>query len=74
MKLKTDESNELKRALFGDYKHRIKTFAIFTAENPMGMPLSPEENNKRTEQLKQILNKAHLQYIPINGRNCTLVY
>lgn len=68
MKLKIEESNELKRALFGDYKHRIKTFAIFTAENPMGRSLPPEENNKRTERLKQMLSKAHLQYIPINGR------
>lgn len=68
MKLKIIEKNEVKRALFGDYKHKIRTFAIFTAENPMGKALPPDENNKRTEELKKIFNKMHLQYIPINGR------
>lgn len=63
-----NEKNEVKRAIFGDYKHKIKTFAIFTAENPMGMALEPQENNKRTAELKQYLNRMHIQYVPIDGK------
>ena len=65
--IKLDEKNEVKRALFGDYKHKIKTFAILTAENPMGNSLSPQENNKRTEALKNMCEKAGYKYIPIKG-------
>lgn len=61
------EKNEVKRALFGDYRHKIKTFGIMTAENPMGNELTPEENNKRTEELKNYCSKIHCQYIPIKG-------
>lgn len=62
-----NEKNEVKRALFGDYRHKIKTFAIMTAENPMGKHLTPEENNKRTEQLLTLLKKLHIQFVPIQG-------
>lgn len=63
-----NESNEVKRALYGDYRHKIKTFGIFTAENPMGKELTPQENNERTSKLKQYFSKMHLQYVPILGR------
>ena len=62
-----NESNEVRRALYGDYRHKIKTFGIFTAENPLGNSLAPDENNRLTNQLKGILSKSHLQYVPISG-------
>ena len=68
MKLEILEKNEIQRALYGDYKHRIKTFAIFTAENPIGKHLEPSENNKRTNELKKIFKQMNLQYISISGR------
>lgn len=53
-----EDSNRIQRAIFGDYKGKISTFAILTAQNPMGINISAEENNKRNklfeEQLKNL--------------------
>lgn len=61
------EENVVKHALFGDYKHKIKTFAIMTPENPMGKALSPEDNNKRVDDFLNHTRHANIQTIPING-------
>ena len=62
-----NRSTNVKRALFGDATGKIKTFAILTAENPGRMEYSAEENNKRTDRLKQMFKQANVQYTPIQG-------
>lgn len=41
---------------------RVKTFAIISAENPMGLPFSREENNKRDEKFKDELRSGNYSY------------
>lgn len=60
-------STQLKKALFGDYSGKIKTFQIVSAENPMGKSATTEYNNKQTSKLKNQLKRMNLQYIPIYG-------
>ena len=69
MKLKIEEntSTRVKKSLFGDVTKKIKTFAILTAENPMGKELSAADNNKNIEELKRLLKRMSIQYIPIEG-------
>lgn len=61
------EDNKVKKALFGDYTNKIRTFAILTAENPFGVAISPSENNKLTSELKRRIKQLNLQYIDIQG-------
>ena len=53
-----EDSNRIQRAIFGDYRGHIGSYAIITAQNPMGISISPDENNKRnklfTEQLRNL--------------------
>ena len=67
MKFRIDEKNEVKRALYGDYKHKIKTFAIMSPENPMGVSVSPTDNNKLVSEFKSVCRKMNIQIVPING-------
>lgn len=62
-----NKATRLKRALYGDATGKIKTFAILTAENPSAKQYSAEENNKRTERLKQLFKQSGIQYISIQG-------
>ena len=62
-----NESGEIKRALYGDYKHKIKTFAIMSPENPMGVASSPMDNNKSVSDFKSICRTMNIQILPING-------
>lgn len=62
-----ESSGKIKRALFGDYTNKIRTFAILTAENPMGIEITPQENNKLSKELKRRIKQLNLQYIDIQG-------
>ena len=50
-------TGKVKSALFGDKRHLIKTFAVLTAENPMGKKLPDEENRMRNKQLRRDIEK-----------------
>lgn len=65
--LKENSSTRLKKALFGDVTGKISTFALLTAENPLGKEISAEENNKRTKRLKVYCKKLGIQYVPVEG-------
>ena len=65
--INANSNTRVKKALFGDITGKIKTFAILSPENPMGMKISSAENNKRIKQLKQYLKEMNIQYIPIEG-------
>ena len=65
--LKENSSTRLKKALFGDITGKISTFALLTAENPLGKEISAEENNKRTKRLKEYCKKLGIQYVPVEG-------
>ena len=65
--LSENSSTRLKKALFGDITGKISTFALLTAENPLGKELSAVENNKRTESLKTYCKKLKIQYVPVTG-------
>ena len=68
MKIVNENSNtRVKKALFGDITGKIATFALLTAENPMGKELTAEENNKRTARLKEYCKKLGIQYVPVEG-------
>lgn len=66
-KLNEKKSTRVKNVLYGDVTGKIKTFAILTAENPMAKEFTNEENNKRTDSLKNDMRKMGVQYIPIQG-------
>jgi hypothetical protein len=70
MKLYIQENpnSKVKQALFGDSSGKIRTFAVLSAENPMGMKNSASENNKNTRELKQKLKELGIQYVPIEGK------
>ena len=70
MKLQIYENpnSRVKQALFGDSSGKIRTFAVLSAENPMGMKNSATENNKNTAELKSKLKELGVQYVPIEGK------
>lgn len=70
MKIKIDEneSSRFKKALFGDYSNKIKTFAILSAENPNGIQAPVKVNNENTRKFKILLKEMGLQYIPLIGQ------
>lgn len=70
MKLRISENpnSRVKQALFGDSSGKIRTFAVLSAENPMGMKNSAAENNKNTAELKSKLKELGVQYVPIEGK------
>ncbi len=47
--------------------HRIRTIAIVSADNPMGGPTTPEDNERATQRLFHILSTGHIIYFPIKG-------
>ena len=61
-----EESNNrfkrVKNALFGDTSGKIKTFAIISLENPMGISYSRKENEKRLIQFKDYLQFGSYSY------------
>lgn len=50
----------------------IKTIGIITAENPMGIEISKEENNKRNKKFEKEINIMNFGYIQIKGKYGTL--
>ena len=52
----------VKNALFGDTSGKIKTFAIISPENPMGISYSRKENEKRLIQFKDYLRFGSYSY------------
>lgn len=74
-------TSKIKSALFGEKRGIIKTFAVFTAANPLGEPLTDLENRQRNNilrksieqdrekaDLEKFLRRSYYQYIPIKGR------
>lgn len=68
----------IKRAIYGDPTGRIRTFAILSADNPMGKKADPQDNNinrKRiksilkdpTQSLEETLNAGSYQYVIQEG-------
>jgi hypothetical protein len=57
----------LKRMMSGDV-NAVNTIGIFTAENPQAMKVSPEENNKRMDNLKSTLRSLNYGFIKIKGK------
>jgi hypothetical protein len=43
------------------------SFAVVTACNPGGQPLTPEENRQREEALRQVLAASPFRFFPITG-------
>ena len=70
MKLQIYENpnSRVKQALFGDSSGKIRTFAVLSAENPMGMKNSAAQNNKNTAELKSKLKELGVQYVPIEEK------
>ena len=70
MKLTINENPNarVKQALFGYISGKIRTFAVLSAENPMGMKNSAKENNNNTKELKAKLKEMGIQYVPIEGK------
>lgn len=66
--IEENKSTRLKSALF-DRTHKVRSFAIITAENPSGYPLTPEENKRLRRSLNDDLRELNLQYIKIRGRH-----
>ena len=52
---------------FNGLSPHIKTFAILTAENPMGKSVSPDENKKLNNNLVSDLKGDHFRYFPVHG-------
>lgn len=67
-----EESNNrfkrVKNALFEDASGKIKTFAIISPENPMGMSYSKKENEERLIQFKNDLRFGSYSYTQIKGK------
>lgn len=67
-----EESNNrfkrVKNALFGDTSGKIKTFAIISPENPMGMNYSRKENEERLMRFKNDLRFGSYSYTQIKGK------
>lgn len=75
---------KVKSALFGDNRGIVKTFAVLTAANPLGVPLTDLENRQRNNDLRKeieddrkkfnaatmrdLVDRGHYQYIPIKGK------
>jgi hypothetical protein len=55
------------RMMKGDVDN-VNSIGIMTAENPEGQALSPEENNKRMDELKKGIRDAGFGFIKIRGR------
>jgi hypothetical protein len=60
-------SPRLRRMMMGDVES-VDSIGILTAENPMAQPISPQENNKRMEQLKSDIRSLGYGFIPIEGK------
>ena len=69
--LEENSSTRVKSALF-NRGGKIRTFAILTAENPMGEPTSAQENNVRMGKLRADLKMLGLQYIKVTGSYGTI--
>lgn len=68
LRINENPNSRVKQALFGDSSGKIRTFAVLSAENPMGMKNSAAENNKNTAELKSKLKELGVQYVPIEGK------
>lgn len=60
--------NAIKGRVPNNASKMIKTFAILSAENPMGQAMSPEENEKRRTDLLAYLSTAHYRYFKVKGQ------
>ena len=65
-RIEENSSTRVKSALF-NRGNKIRTFAILTAENPLGERQSSEKNNEDMKRLKKELKTLHLNYIKVLG-------
>lgn len=65
-RIEENSSTRVKSALF-NRGNNIRTFAILTAENPLGKRQLPEKNNEDMKRLKKELKTLHLNYIKVLG-------
>lgn len=61
-----NKSTRLKTALF-NRGSKVRTFALISAENPLNIQATAEENNKYTNKMKEYLKKMALNYIQVEG-------
>lgn len=76
---RNSRKKKIMRAFTKGRTNHIKCFAILTAENPMSIESSKEENERFNKQLKNDLRVGHYPYLPVKGRyeseeNSFLVY
>ena len=62
----TSRKTKFKKALFG-LKNNISTIAIASPDNPRGVKISEEENQKRRKELEEILEAHRIHYYRIEG-------
>ncbi len=59
--METSRKRKMRRAILGTSSD-VRAFAIFTAENPMGKSLPPDENARLNGELTADLKAHHLLY------------
>lgn len=67
-RLDENSSTQVKKAIFGDYTGKIKTFCTMTPENPQGEYVGAETNNKLLAKFKDYLKSANIKYTKIGGK------
>lgn len=61
------EKTKFRRTLFGT-RNNIFTVCIASADNPMGIKATEEENQKRRKKLEELLKKNRLKYYKVKGK------
>lgn len=62
----TSKKTKFRKALFGA-RNNISTIAIASPDNPRGVKISEEENQKRRKELEEILDAHRIHYYKIEG-------
>lgn len=74
----TSRRQKAQQAILGK-NHRVKTLAIISAENPMGMKASREYNDRSTEEMINSLKIGHYKWFKVKGlynnpENSVIIY
>lgn len=64
---RNSRKKKIMRAFSKGRTNHIKSFAILTAENPMGVEKPKDENKRLNAQLKEHLRVGHFPYLPVKG-------
>ena len=70
MNIVLKETNRRQKSLhdFLGANNDIRTIGIISPENPMGVALTPQENNKRVEKFKSYLQNNKIRFQKVKGR------